>query len=522
LVSAKTTYYNPVLDVINERTTELNSLDSVITTALYFFDFEDLEGYSLSDKKDILVELLRENTTLLVLDNFETIPSAQQKEIIRFFEVDVKHELRSYPNNFKVLITSREAIPSGFHSISLAGLDLDGASQLMSSLYVQYERVGGELSQEQKSMLHEATFGIPIVIKHAFGQIYELHRPFSSVVDGLPRVESQKLVDFSYQEILCALEKDNCALEILLLLELIKVPLMSRQIADILERSGAEVQLTLPVLEGYQCIQQRLSDEKYTLNAEIMLLTKKLLLDHSESAHRIRYGVTKNFTIEKQMEYTSDELVILTLFEEYIRSKQYLEGERFINEELVKRPSSILLRFAYSKYLKEERKQIERAIDILESIRDVSHNHISILRLLIDCYTSTDIPNYSRASVYVKEVEVFAADDVTLMLDIGKFYTRWSVSTKMSRDVSPDPISEMLRQQQYKDLADKGLVWLNQVPIKTHEVYYFMAQCYFNKWAYHEAHIVIQHALAGVKDSTPQSAYLYLKHLIEGKQQRNI
>jgi hypothetical protein len=128
---------------------------------------------------------------------------------------------------------------------------------------------------------------------------------------------------------------------------------------------------------------------------------------------------------------------------------------------------------------------------------------------------AADIPNFHRASPYVNEVEVIAQGDNTLMLEVAEFYTRWSISLKMNKEISPDPINEMLRQQEYKVLADKALVWLSQISPQTPHILYLTAQCYYNKWDHPHALRAIRKAI-GTSGSTEsnRSSYLYFEGLI--------
>jgi predicted transcriptional regulator len=303
----------------------------------------------------------------------------------------------------------------------------------MTSLYRQYKSASPELSDEQKERIHQVTHGIPIIVKHCFGQIYEYNRPFDSVVDNLSAVGATKVVEFSFEEILKLVKGDQCQLEMILLLELINCPVMTRQIADILERDESEVTANIPSLVNFQCVKRAIQglEEKYVINDEIRLLTRRLIQENTELVRSIREKITKNFTIEKQMNYTTEELGILGIFENYLSQKQYLEAESFIKDQLDKKARSILLKYHYARYLKEQKRETDRAIEILESIREASNNHISILRLLVSCYTSLDIPNFDRASVYVKQIENTPFNDESLKLEIAEFYVRWSISIRM-------------------------------------------------------------------------------------------
>jgi len=221
------------------------------------------------------------------------------------------------------------------------------------------------------------------------------------------------------------------------------------------------------------------------------------------------------------MDYTTGEVGIVSIFNNYLSEGQYLEAENFIEQEMKKKRDSVLLKYSYSRYLKEQKRQPENAIQVLESILELSNNHPTILRLLIACYISLDIPNYEKAGVYVREIENTPTDDDSQKLEIAEFYVRWSISIKMNREIYPDPINEMLRQQRYKELADKALFWLDQIEDKHHHICYLSAQSYFNKWDYVRASDMIEKAISLCgRDSHCLSSYRYLRDLILRQQEK--
>ena len=172
-VSAKRDYYDPTLDVIEEGTQQFKTLDQIFIAILEFHGFEEPDQYPREDQKWLVLELFEEQKTLLVLDNFETISQSAQAEIIRFFGTDLKRHLIHKPDNSKVLITSREVIPSGFHQIQLKGLDKRESSSLMQRLYQGYTQSGqAQLTDSQRGQLYEATKGIPLIMKHCYGQVF--------------------------------------------------------------------------------------------------------------------------------------------------------------------------------------------------------------------------------------------------------------------------------------------------------------------------------------------------------------
>jgi hypothetical protein len=100
--------------------------------------------------------------------------------------VECKQRLIDKPDNCKVLITSREIIPSGFHQIGLKGLNKRESKRLMVHLSEGYRGSGQKpFTESQIEAIYEATRGIPLIIKHCSGQVFEYIRPLDSVLEGL-------------------------------------------------------------------------------------------------------------------------------------------------------------------------------------------------------------------------------------------------------------------------------------------------------------------------------------------------
>jgi len=519
-VSAKSDYYTYTFDTVEKREQQFESLDNIFSVILKFFEYEDIEEYEFEDKRELALDLLKENKILLVLDNFETISKTEAEKIIKFFGIEVKKHLRKKPDFFKVIVTSRKQIPSGFHQIELKGLDIDESKQLMRALFQKYKNSSLELTDEQQGEIHNAACGIPIIIKHCFGRIFEFNQPLDVVINGLYEA-SNEVIKFSFAEIFKLLKEDECQLEITILLETINSPLLIRQIADILERSEFEVKTKIPMLIDFQCIKRasQRREEKYLISDEVRFFTRGLTQENTKLTQSIRQRMIRNFTIEKQMDYTTEELGVLSIFDNYLLEQQYLEAEDFIKEHLKKKPESVLLNFHYAKYLKERKRKINAAIEILENIRKSANNHPTILRLLVSCYTSFEIPNYSGASAYVSELEKVIQDNEDLKIEIAEFYVKWSTHIKMNREL--DPLKEVTRQQRYKDFADNAISILSTVKNKTHKICYLLAQSYFNKWDYKNAFTMINKAITPInQDPRYYSSYAHLRKLILRKQEQ--
>jgi GTPase SAR1 family protein len=485
-VSAKRDYYDPTLDAVERRLPQFRSLDNVLATVLDFHGFEDSDGYELGDKKWLALESLRDEKTLLILDNLESITSAGQEEIIGFFSVEAKQALRDKPDNCKVLVTSRELIPSGFHQIKLKGLDKRESKTLMERLYEPYERSEQEqLTDDQRDSVYEATRGIPLIIKHCYGQIYEFSRPVDLVLKNLSGAGS-KVVEFSFAEMFQLLKQDNVQLRTILLLELSGRPLMRRHMADILALPEAAIADRLTRLVNFQCVSRSSAglEEKYTVSDEVRNFTRRLTQEYGEMATEIKRQIA-DLPIEKRMDYSQEEADVILVFQDYIAQGHYVLAEDFIKERLHAHPNSPLFNLHYAKYLNEIKRRPGEAIERLEIIREQSGNDPQVLRLLMAYNTALEFPNFEQAHSFARELEEFATGNVQIKFELAQFYVAWSTAVKMKQEL--DPLKEMLRQQKYKELADEAIKLLNDSPQETHEWHYLMARSYYNKWDYDSA-----------------------------------
>jgi hypothetical protein len=57
-VSAKTNYYNPYLNIVEQKAKQFESLDNIFSVILSFFDYETVEEYGHEDKRELVLELL--------------------------------------------------------------------------------------------------------------------------------------------------------------------------------------------------------------------------------------------------------------------------------------------------------------------------------------------------------------------------------------------------------------------------------------------------------------------------------
>jgi GTPase SAR1 family protein len=508
-ISAKRDYYDPTLNLVEPGSRQFRTLDEIWSTILMFHEFDNVGEYEANDKKWFVLELLREEKTLLVLDNFETVSSRlAQDEIIRFFGVEVKRHLADKPDNCKVMLTSREIIPSGFHQIGLTGLDKRESKSLMRGLDAPYRQSGQSLFTEpQREQIYETTRGIPLIIKHCYGQVFEYSRPLDSVLGNL-RGAGNEVMEFSFSEIFKILEEDETQKRIVILLEISRKALLIRQICDILSLRDIVVVPRIEVLARFQCVTRDVfgTDEKYFINPDVQLLATRLVQQFAVLAADIRQRLA-GLASEKRLDYTKQEFDSFVIFQQYLANEQLIHAEDFIKEKLKEWPTSILLNLHYAKFLKEIKREIPDAIGRLESIRLQSSNDPSILRLLVAYNTALDFPNFEQAHLYAKELEQNRINDEETLMELAHFYTQWATNIKMT--VELDPLKDRIRQQRYRELADHAIDVLHKCSDqKTHPWWYLLAQCQFNKWQNAEAKQSIDKAIAALpKGSHLRSPY---------------
>lgn len=486
-VSAKSDFYDHIFNTIEPKHPQYKSLSNIFTAILSFFEFDGLDEYDFEDKKELVLEVLEQNKVLLILDNFESISKVETEKIIKFFEIEVKKHLRRLPEYFKVIITSRIQIPSGFHQIELKGLGVKETSDLVDSLFFNYQTFKPELTNSQKKKLHEATKGIPVVVKHCFAKIFEYNQSVGNTISKLPQL-SNAIVQFSYKEILSHLSKqtDNPHhINILILLEIVNQPLLTKQMSDILEVDIERIEESVPVLVSYQCLKWIVSrnHEQYIINDEIRILTKSLIHEDIDKTNRVREKVKQNFNVNNDIPSTVEEASIIGIFNSYLSDKSIVDADNFIKEQLKKNHDSATIKYHYAKFLLENQNEPDLAIKHLEEL--VHYNISSIFLLLVKSYLTLEIPNFIKADKYVCQLEKnHLCDDAayTLMVD---FYTTWSSSVKNQQKF--DRIEEQSRINHYKELARKGIDIISKMEYKTHHIFYQKAVCWFNCWDYSKA-----------------------------------
>lgn len=140
---------------------EVLTLDKILNSIAHFFDFTGIDSLMLDAKRDKILQVLKQNRTLLIVDNFETIED----------NIEIKGFLNEISVNCKILITSRNntVISPNQLTLQIDTLTDKNAILLMKKELEKNSRP--ELSIDEYKKLLDAIGGSPLAIKWSIGQI---------------------------------------------------------------------------------------------------------------------------------------------------------------------------------------------------------------------------------------------------------------------------------------------------------------------------------------------------------------
>ena len=152
---------------------EAKTLSDILITIGSNLGNPTIGNLSIQEQIRRAYNLLARRTTLLVLDNFESLSKNEQRDILDF--------LRRSPITLKVIITSRERVSEG-HVIRLQGLSFEESNALLE-WDAQQKNI--HLTQEQSKYLVDLTGGLPLALLWVQGQIAVLGYSVTQVLDKL-------------------------------------------------------------------------------------------------------------------------------------------------------------------------------------------------------------------------------------------------------------------------------------------------------------------------------------------------
>ena len=136
------------LEMLNELSRELDRAD--ITKAP-----ED-------DRIRLLLEALRDEQALLILDNLESLPKPDRDRLFTF--------VKRLPQGCKAILTSRRRIGSGSEELILERLSQEAALETLADL-ARHNPLLAKTNEDERIALHEQTAGNPLLLRWVAGQL---------------------------------------------------------------------------------------------------------------------------------------------------------------------------------------------------------------------------------------------------------------------------------------------------------------------------------------------------------------
>ncbi len=176
---------------------EAKSLSDILITIGTSLGHHTIGNLSIQDQIKQAYNLLSRRTTLLILDNFETLSKKEQSDILDF--------LRRSPITLKIIITSRERVAEG-QIIRLQGLSFAESSALLE-WDAQQKNI--QLTAEQSKYLADLTGGLPLALLWVQGQIAVLGYSVTKVLDKLSLDADIPILQYCFNHSWNLLRDDN-------------------------------------------------------------------------------------------------------------------------------------------------------------------------------------------------------------------------------------------------------------------------------------------------------------------------
>lgn len=173
---------------VEEQTPDIQALKDIYSTIGEVLNYPTIGNTPLEEQTKISYNLLSKQTTLLLIDNFETLSLQEREKIIAF--------LRRTPVTVKSIITSRERIAEG-HRIQLKGLLNDESKTLLQWSASQH---ANRLTNEQIDDIIKVTGGLPLAMLWVEGQVSTFGLPVSQVIERLEFSSELPILQFCFEQ----------------------------------------------------------------------------------------------------------------------------------------------------------------------------------------------------------------------------------------------------------------------------------------------------------------------------------
>lgn len=368
---------------------EAKSLSDILITIGMNLGNPTIGNLSIKDQIRRAYNLLARRTTLLVLDNFESLSKSEQRDILEF--------LRNTPMTMKVVITSRERVSDG-QIIRLQGLSFEESNALLDW---ESQQKHIHLTKDESKYLIDLTGGLPLALLWVQGQIAVLGYSVTQVLDKLSLDADLPILQYCFNHSWNLLGQED-AKKILFTLAL-QPDAVSRaalkEIADIEGKDGFENAIS-------ELLQMSLIEhEPETDYFSILPLTRRFV--------RSQYGSHRKFI--RQTEFKIAQYYVTLA----IQKSSFKEWRGY--EELLLDRNNILgaAQWCY----KSVQKRLSKSITVTKQTRDIAE-------ILVQIGTAFGSVLWQRAYWYDRMTLAHAA------LNAAKLLSDWKSVSTFARNIA--------------------------------------------------------------------------------------
>ncbi len=171
-------------DGIQPRYQSLRTLNDIYTTIALTLQREEITQARASEQAEVVKKALKQQRTLLIVDNFETV---SDDSVISF--------LRELPAPTKAVVTTRRRIDAAY-PIRLVGLTQKDAGKLIQN---ECQKKGVELTRQDSDLLVVYTGGVPLALVWSISRLgYGMQ--FENLLSSLKGAKND-LTKFCFEEI---------------------------------------------------------------------------------------------------------------------------------------------------------------------------------------------------------------------------------------------------------------------------------------------------------------------------------
>lgn len=331
--------------IVPKKTRVSKTLDDIIATiGITLGCSEKIKNQDKNLQSEIVYQILKQQRTLLIVDNFENI---DDDAVIGF--------LQELPPPTKAIVTTRIKIDFAY-SINLEGMLIDESIQYIDYISSQYKLA--EIKEKDKRLLHQRTGGVPLALMWSLGQL-RFDIDIDLVIKKLGAGNIRDVAKFTFDQLFTRF-RANSSLKVLAAL-------------SIFETSATRT--TLGIVAGFE-------NEELTRD-ECLIELEKLSLISKKSNEFTMLPLTRSYVLAKlEEEANLREFIYLNLID-WLRHN--LDASSKGKEEIIE-------------YLAKEQQLLYKIARF-----GLEHGNISFANLIINFF-EVNINNYDHAELeYIKK-----------------------------------------------------------------------------------------------------------------------